>query len=80
MKMLAFPYANSCRELQTFTDWMEHQGLWGSHKVSVKRTNLRGMFILGNAVYGREGVWSIFVTRVDTKQRVNPQGFELKVE
>lgn len=79
MKLITIPYANRV-ELQSYSDRMEHQGPWGTRKVSIKRTGLRGMFIMGNAVYAHEGAWLLFLTRSDAKNRVNPQGFEFKVE
>ena len=79
LTVITVPYGNRVM-LQDYCDWMEHKGLWGSRKVTVKRSTSKSLLSLTGSVYGYEGVGLLFITRFDPKKRGELQGFDLKVE
>jgi len=79
MRVLTVPYAQRVEYLE-HCDWMEHKGPWGTRKVTLKRTNLKGTFQLTNPDYAAHGLLMHFITRPDARKKAELQGFELKLE
>ena len=73
-------------ENQTIGDWVENKGPWGEHKVLLKRKAAKGSinFSLeaGGEAYPYAGLQMVFTCKKAGPKavKIDPQGFELKVD
>lgn len=82
MKTTKYGYSSKIENL-TVGDTVENQGPWGSRKISIKRKAGKGSVNYGG-MWNKmpyDGLEFSFGTRADPKtKKLDPQGFELKIE
>lgn len=79
MKIYSAPYANRV-DLLGAVDWIEHKGPWGSRKLTLRRTNTKGYLQPASVKYAYDGLGLVFISRPDSRRKIELQGFELKIE
>ena len=84
MRTMVVPYVGKPENLPD-GEWVENQGPWGTRRVTIKRTSHRGSIGMGTqwnrCVY--DGLEMCFTAKPDPYskiKRIDPQGFEVKIE
>jgi hypothetical protein len=79
LKIFSVPYAHRVDQMG-FCDWIEHKGAWGARKITLKRNNNKGYFQPSQIKYVYQGLSLVFTTRPEANNKIEMQGFELKIE